>query len=433
MANKAPSQNLRIAPRDGTVLSNRLGSIGEIYYDQTSKTLRLYDGKQTGGFPLARNDLANISNSVFLAKASAAGVAGLISSGSTSVTVSSVQPQSGSLGNLWYNSNTGVLFVYANEQWSRSIPVVSLAGYATEDYVDTAVAGVTVDLTGYATESYVDQEINALVIPPAFSFNVAADDDVARAIASSGTVKFAGSGGITTSSDSQGVITITSSGVGNITFQDNDIDSNDSSPITFIPQVVFQSDIIGENDITGLELTANERLSVNGPANITGDLDVNGSISVGGSLSLPSVDTSSITSSTNLTVQTNLINLHSLGIASEALVDLGVTTGGAIDHDTSLGSIFFHNTPTSNFTVNFTNLPTPTVTAYTISIAVIILQSGTARMPIAAQINGVGQTIKWLGAGGTPAGNANQTNVITFTLIKRGITWAVLASSANYG
>lgn len=41
----------------------------------------------------------------------------------------------------------------------------SLAGYATEEYVNDAVAGVEVDLTGYATETYVNEAIAGLEIP----------------------------------------------------------------------------------------------------------------------------------------------------------------------------------------------------------------------------------------------------------------------------
>lgn len=42
---------------------------------------------------------------------------------------------------------------------------VDLDGYATEEYVDNAVANVKVDLTGYATEKYVDDAIDAIEIP----------------------------------------------------------------------------------------------------------------------------------------------------------------------------------------------------------------------------------------------------------------------------
>jgi plastocyanin len=68
------TNNLRIVPRDADFLNRKLGSRGEIFYDSSTNTLRLYDGQITGGISLAKNDLTNVSNSIFLAKATAAGI-----------------------------------------------------------------------------------------------------------------------------------------------------------------------------------------------------------------------------------------------------------------------------------------------------------------------------------------------------------------------
>lgn len=76
--------NLRIVPRDSDFLNRKLGSRGEIFFDQNSNTLRLYDGQTNGGISLAKNDLTNVSNAVFLAKANAVGV-GAGGSGSINV------------------------------------------------------------------------------------------------------------------------------------------------------------------------------------------------------------------------------------------------------------------------------------------------------------------------------------------------------------
>jgi hypothetical protein len=66
--------NLRIIPRESDFLDRKVGSRGEIFYDRDSNTLRLYNGQSAGGVSLAKSDLSNISNSTFLAKATAAGV-----------------------------------------------------------------------------------------------------------------------------------------------------------------------------------------------------------------------------------------------------------------------------------------------------------------------------------------------------------------------
>ena len=68
--------NLRIVPRASDFLDRKLGSRGEVFFDQTTNTLRLYDGVLAGGHKLAKADLTNITNDVFAAKAAAAGISG---------------------------------------------------------------------------------------------------------------------------------------------------------------------------------------------------------------------------------------------------------------------------------------------------------------------------------------------------------------------
>jgi plastocyanin len=75
--NKIPALSaIRLIPRESSYLDRRLGSRGEIFYDQDSNTLRLYNGQISGGFKIAKTDLANVPNETFLAKAIAAGVGG---------------------------------------------------------------------------------------------------------------------------------------------------------------------------------------------------------------------------------------------------------------------------------------------------------------------------------------------------------------------
>jgi hypothetical protein len=167
----------------------------------------LYDGQLAGGISLAKADLTNIPNAVFLAKATAAGVGsgGNNSESGASISVSPTAPQDAESGNLWFNSVNGYLYVYvddeSSEQWVQpglpianlapvaftgdyddlvNVPVITetdLTGYATEDYVDTAITNLAtedyvdtaisnipeVDLTGYATETFVGTAISNLV------------------------------------------------------------------------------------------------------------------------------------------------------------------------------------------------------------------------------------------------------------------------------
>jgi catalase (peroxidase I) len=73
----------------------------------------------------------------------------------------------------------------------------------------------------------------------------------------------------------------------------------------------------------------------------------------------------------------------------------------------------------------------PTTNDRTVSVSLIIVQGGTARIPNAVQIGGAAQTIEWYG-GTAPTGNANQIDVVSFTLIRAGSAWTVLGSLSTY-
>jgi plastocyanin len=69
-----PIKNLRITPRESDYLNRKTGASGEIFYDRDADTLRLFNGSGQGGIPLAKANLANVSNADFLAKLVAAGI-----------------------------------------------------------------------------------------------------------------------------------------------------------------------------------------------------------------------------------------------------------------------------------------------------------------------------------------------------------------------
>jgi hypothetical protein len=77
---------IRIIPRDTDFLDRKSGVRGEIFFDRSANTLRLYDGINAGGVNLAKADLTNITNAIFSAKAAAAGIGGS-SSGDFELTI----------------------------------------------------------------------------------------------------------------------------------------------------------------------------------------------------------------------------------------------------------------------------------------------------------------------------------------------------------
>lgn len=103
---------------------------------------------------------------------------------------------------------------------------------------------------------------------------------------------------------------------------------------------------------------------------------------------------------------------------------------GIVTHDFTGGAIWYHSSVTSSFTANFTNIPTTTNRATVVTL--VIAQGATGFLPSAIQINGVAQSVNWLG-GTQPTGNANKFDFLSYTFMRVGTAWVVTASLSTYG
>jgi hypothetical protein len=114
----------------------------------------------------------------------------------------------------------------------------------------------------------------------------------------------------------------------------------------------------------------------------------------------------------------SLTGLSLLG-NSEVISASVSATASLVVYDYSLSSLWYHATASTNFTANFTNLPT--TDNRVLSATIVISQGATAYIPNIVQIAGVTQSIKW--AGGTQSGTANSLDLISFNFIRTGNTW----------
>jgi plastocyanin len=93
----------RIIPRDADFLNRKTGSRGEIFFDEDSNSLRLYDGANLGGIALLRADLENLEAQI------------------STVIPSSTPPVDVDPGTVWFNTNNGKIYIYFNDgdsnQW----------------------------------------------------------------------------------------------------------------------------------------------------------------------------------------------------------------------------------------------------------------------------------------------------------------------------
>ena len=102
---------------------------------------------------------------------------------------------------------------------------------------------------------------------------------------------------------------------------------------------------------------------------------------------------------------------------------------GTVTHNLNTAAVFHHSSINANFTVNFTNADA--TDDRTTSVALILVQGGTAYMPTAVQIGGAAQAILWQG-GSAPSGTANGKDIVSFTLVRESAVWTVLGSATSY-
>jgi hypothetical protein len=139
---------------------------------------------------------------------------------------------------------------------------------------------------------------------------------------------------------------------------------------------------------------------------------------------IANITSAGITVTGNLTVN----GFTTLQQTTELMVS--PTFASTITCDLTTGAIFYIS-PTSNFTVNITKVPT-TINR-TIVVTLILSQSTTGYYANAVQIDGVAQTIKWSN-NVTLLPTANKTEIETITLIRTsGGSWVVLGDYSTYG
>jgi len=165
---------------------------------------------------------------------------------------------------------------------------------------------------------------------------------------------------------------------------------------------------------------------------ITGGMGVAGDLYLGGALNGGTLDNLTIGSVTPAAGTFSSLTVNGLATFSEFAEVVATKTGatGVITHDFTESNIWYHSSMSANFTMNLTNVPT--TDNRTITVALVLIQGGTARYASAFQIDGVSQTIRWA-AYNSPSPQANRYEIQTFKLVRSGGSWTVFGSLASYG
>lgn len=244
--------------------------------------------------------------------------------------------------------------------------------------------------------------ISGVVTATAVSFNGGADVSLTTAFNSTNVSQF---------TNDSAYITLTSlSGSGDITY------NNTTGAISF-------NNATGYITRTGISATGNISYD-----NSTGIISFNNS---SGYLTAESDTLASVTGrgATTATATTFSGGLTSTGVTTlqKTTETISTLTGatGTVNHDFNTGLVWWHTSLSANFTANFTNVPT--TDNKSIVFTLFLVQGATARIPSAVQIGGVAQTINWVN-NSVPAGTANRTDIVNFTLIRVGAAWNVFGS-----
>jgi len=159
----AELRNLRLRGFTTQELNRNAHQKHEIYLDYDSKTIRVFDGATPGGFALLRNDLSNIKSTalnknvnfgtgvVTATQFIGAGIGAVL--GTTPPVAPTAQA-----GTLWFDTNTGKLYIYYNDgnslQWVQPMtPSFSTGsgGGSGSGTVNTGVAGKLAYYSGAGT------------------------------------------------------------------------------------------------------------------------------------------------------------------------------------------------------------------------------------------------------------------------------------------
>ena len=189
----------------------------------------------------------------------------------------------------------------------------------------------------------------------------------------------------------------------------------------------YVGNIVSGNSVTSNYIIANGTyLTALPAANLVGTVPLSTSATTAGTVTAsaqPNITSTGTLTSLVVGGQITLQNTTEL---------ITVITGatGVVVHDTTASATFHHITPSSNFTINFTNVPT--TNNRSIYKTVIVVQGATPYVPSALQIDGVAQTILWM-AGTASAGTANRTDFFGFTLSRINNAWIIYGYTSYFG
>ena len=415
----AGAGNVLVSVVDGPVVDG-----GTINYGAGGGGIALGDLSVTSNSPSGNGSLTyNNSTGVFTFTPADANAGGI---GLTALSVTSNSPSGN--GSLSYNNSTGVFtFTPANlssvvSNYGNSNVATLLSSFGSNTISTTGnISGSNISATGTAVTgiaAITAGVTNTLLPNTVASFSANVNNYTQVTLQNKSTGADATADFVITADNGSDTVNYADFGIINSGY-------DNTTPTNSLGNIVFAAD-------TYLYAQGNASATSQSGGNIAIGTTVSGKtvkIFAGGANSTAIVGTFSGTTGLAITG-----NISATGITKAEQIHEIFTTKtsatGTVTHDCSTGQVFSHSSISANFTANFTNLNLDS--GYATTITLVLNQGGTAYIPNAVQIGGVGQTINWQG-GSAPTGNANKKDVASFSILNSSGTYTVLGQLTTFG
>ena len=404
MTTAKAERSLRLLGKKTLELDRQTAASGEIFYDSTTTTLRLYDGVTVGGKVVGQTNIITLANGSVIKDnvddaISFGQEAGLTNQGALAVAV---------------GAGAG-----RTNQGSQAVAIGEGAGYNNQGAYAVAIG----EATAAAGQG---------------QYAVSIGYHAGLSNQGIGAIAIGNSAGEVSQAANSIVINATGATLNNTTAQSLKISPIRSATAT--ANVLYYNTTSKEVTYAALPtIPTNNNQLTNGAGYITATGIASQTGNSGKYLTTDGTTTSWGTVAT-LPTQTNNVgrilttdgtNASWITPASSRLKLLtGQGGAGPVGHTFSEGPVWRHTNIAANFTANFSGVPAVEGTVLTVMLQLV--QGVTPYMPIAVQVEGVtAGSILWFG--GVSTGNASKTNVVIFTLIRSASTWAVLGEVKSYG
>jgi plastocyanin len=417
-----PLRSVRLNARPATTLESFVGTAGEIFYDSTNQTLRVYPGNTAAGKILADRDWVN--SAIVAGGGVQSGVAGKIAY------YPSTGTQINDLTEVYWHSHDGASMLHVEGLLEVSGQKNRIR-FHWDTLADLTAQVPAVDWHGMVAHAH---DTGKLYYAHAGAWvPVATEAGLSNSIAliagSNITIGFA-------NDSTQDIYTINSTtSTGAVTFVGTTIDSTDSSAITFTPAVMFDSDVSVGNEIVFADGSrqSTSAVGVPGPTGPIGPTGASGAgsgdvLSAGGGY----VDNSIVRydGATGTIIQ----------VSSATISDAGLLTATSFSGDGSLITAL-NATQLTSGTVPDARFPATLPAASGANLTALNatqLTSGTvpdarfpATLPAASGVNLTALNATQLTSGTIPIGRIGATGTASASTYLRGDnSWATVSGGA---